>query len=51
MAKYRLDVLFNAIRTTHDEKIVEPNMESRKTDLSDKIIKLEKIIKPRTQTP
>ena len=45
MAKYRLYVLFNAIRTTHDEKIVEPNMESRKTDLSDKIIKLAKIIK------
>ena len=45
MAKYRLYVLFNAIRTTHDEKIVEPNMESRKTDLYDKIIKLAKIIK------
>ena len=45
MAKYRLYVLFNAIRTIHDEKIVEPNMESRKTDLSVKIMKLAKIIK------
>ena len=45
MAKDRLYVLFNAIRTSHDEKIVEPNMESRKTDLSDKIMKLAKIIK------
>ena len=45
MAKDRLYVLFNVIRTIHDEKIVEPNMESRKTDLSDKIMKLAKIIK------
>ena len=44
-AKDRLYVLFNNIRTNHDEKIVEPNMESRKTDLSDKIMKLAKIIK------
>ena len=45
MAKDRLYVLFNAIRTSHDEKIVEPNMESRNTDLSYKIMKLAKIIK------
>ena len=45
MAKYRLYVLFNAIRTNHDEKIVEPNMESKQADLSDKIMKLAKIIK------
>ena len=41
MAKDRLYVLFNATRTIHDEKIVEPNMESR----SNKITKLVKIIK------
>ena len=43
--KRQIYVLFNAIRTIHDEKIVEPNMESRKTDLFDKITKLAKIIK------
>ena len=45
MAKDRLYVLFNAIRTNDNEKIVEPNMESRKTDLSDKSIKLAEMIK------
>ena len=44
-AKDRLYVLFNNMRTNHDEKIVEPNMESRNTGLSDKIMKPAKMIK------
>ena len=43
--KDRFYVLFNDIRTIHDEKIVEPNMESRKTGLSDKLMKLANIFK------
>ena len=41
----RLYVLFNKMRTNNDEKIIEHIMESRNTGLSDKIMKLGKIIK------
>ena len=50
-AKNRLYVLFNNMRTNHDEKIVEPNMERRNTGLSDKIMKPAKIIKSWNSDP
>ena len=43
--KNRLHVLLNNMGSNHDEKMVEPNMKSRNTGLSNKIMKPKKNIK------